>query len=86
MGQVDQSWLWNRIMGHINFDNLVKISKKQVVRDMPTIVKPSYHICKHCQHGKQTGVTFKTNEHSTQSPCNSFILTFVVQLNQKFVR
>jgi len=23
----DESWLWNRIMGHIHFDNLVKVNK-----------------------------------------------------------
>jgi hypothetical protein len=41
MGQIDESWLWYRIMGHINFHNLVKINTKQVVRDMPNIAKPS---------------------------------------------
>jgi hypothetical protein len=68
MGQIDQSWLWHRRMGHLHFDNLVKISKRQVVRDMPPIIKPSDPICKHCQHGKQTRVTFKTKEHSTSKP------------------
>jgi hypothetical protein len=68
MGQIDQSWLWHRRMGHINFDNLVKINKKKVVRDFPLILKPSNPICKHCQHGKKTRVTFKTKEHSTSKP------------------
>jgi hypothetical protein len=53
MGKIDQRWLWHRRMGHINFDNLVKINKKKVVRDLPLIVKPSDPICKHFQHGKQ---------------------------------
>ena len=26
--------------GHLNFDNIVKISKKEVMRDLPKIVKP----------------------------------------------
>jgi len=52
MGQIYQSWIWHKRMGHTNFDNLVKISKKQAVRDLPLIVKPSYPICKHFQHGK----------------------------------
>jgi transposase InsO family protein len=68
MGQIIQIFLWHRRMGHINFDNLVKINKKQGVRDLPLIVKPSDPICKHCQHGNQTRVTFKTNEHSTSNP------------------
>ena len=28
MGREDESWLWHRILGHINFDNLVKINWK----------------------------------------------------------
>ena len=55
-------------MGHIHFDNLVKISNKQVVREIPKITKPTNVICKHCQHGKQTKVDFKTNEYSTTKP------------------
>ena len=28
LSMVDEIWLWNRRMGHLNFDNLVKVSKK----------------------------------------------------------
>jgi hypothetical protein len=52
MGHIDESWLWHRTMGHIKFDNLVKISTKQVVRDMPKIAKHSNTLCNQCQHGK----------------------------------
>ena len=64
----DDSWLWHRRLGHINFDNLVKISKLGVVRNLPKIIKPSNPICKHCQLGKQTRVSFKTKEHSSSKP------------------
>ena len=50
-------------MGHIIFSNLVEINKKEVVRDMPEIIKPSYFVCRHCQHGKQTKVRFNTKEY-----------------------
>ena len=50
-------------LGHLNFDNLVKISKKEVVRDFPKMVKPLKSVCKHCQHGKETRTSFKTKEH-----------------------
>ena len=30
-----ESWLWNKRMGHMHFGNLVKINKKEAVRDMP---------------------------------------------------
>ena len=65
---VDKSWLWNMRLGHLNFDNLVKISKKEVVIDLPKIVKPLKLVCRHCQHGKQTRVSFKTKEHMTSHP------------------
>jgi hypothetical protein len=68
MGQIDQSWIWHKRMGHINVDNLVKISKKKDVRDIPLIVKPPYPICKHCQHGKKSRVNFKTKENSNLNP------------------
>ena len=55
-------------MGNIHFENLVKIRKKQVVKEMPEITKPTNVICKHCQHGKQRKVDFKTNEYSTTKP------------------
>lgn len=34
LGKDDESWLWYRRMGHINFDNLVKVSKREAVREI----------------------------------------------------
>ena len=68
LSMVDESSLWNRRLGHLNFDNLVKISKKEDVRDLPKIVKPLNSVCKHCQHGKKTRDNFKTKEHMTSQP------------------
>ena len=55
-------------MRHINFNNLLKVSKKEVVREMPENTKPSNAVCKQCQHGKQTKIEFKTKEYSTTKP------------------
>ena len=68
MGQIDESWLWHRRMGHISFDNLVKISKKEDVRNMPKIIKPSNLVCRNSQYGKKTKVRFKIKDHSTSKP------------------
>ena len=65
---VDESWLWDIMLGHLSFDNLAKISRKEVVRDIPKIVFPLNSICKHCQHGKQTRVSLKIKEHMTSHP------------------
>jgi hypothetical protein len=68
LSQEDESWLWHRRLGHLIFDNLIKANKKEAVRDLPKVIKPSDSICKHCQIGKQTRVRFKTKEHSTTKP------------------
>ena len=51
MSMIDESWLWHRRMGHLNFYNIMKVSKKEVVRDFSKILKPLNSVCKHCQHG-----------------------------------
>jgi hypothetical protein len=55
-------------MGHTGFENLIKINKKEVVRNMSKIIKPSNPICRHFQHGKKTRIKFKTKEYSTSKP------------------
>ena len=61
MGQVDESCLLHRRMGHISFDNIVKLSKTKAA-NMPRISKPIETICKPCKHGKHTIACFKTKE------------------------
>jgi transposase InsO family protein len=55
-------------MGHIHFDNLVKVSRRKVVREIPRITKPTNTLCKHCQQGNQTKTGFKSKEYSTTIP------------------
>jgi hypothetical protein len=35
LGKEDEVWIWNRRMGHINFDILVKVNKKEAFREIP---------------------------------------------------
>jgi transposase InsO family protein len=55
-------------MGHIHFDNLVKVSKREAVREMPQITKRTNTLCKHCHQGKKTNTRFKSKEYSTTKP------------------
>jgi hypothetical protein len=55
-------------MGHIHFDNLVKVGKREAVREMPQIMKPTNILCKHCQQGKKTKPRFKSKEYSMTRP------------------
>ena len=68
LSMIDESWLCHRMLGHISFDNLSKISAKEFVRDLPKNVAPLNAVCKHCQHGKQTRASFKTKEHMSSHP------------------
>jgi len=52
LGRENESWLWHKIMGHMNFENLVKIIIKVALIEMPKISKPVITMCKHCLHGK----------------------------------
>ena len=65
MSQTYESLLWNRRMVHLNFDNLVKVSKKGAVRNLPKIIKPPNHVYRHCPHGEQMKTRIKVKEHTT---------------------
>jgi hypothetical protein len=60
LGKEDESWLWHRRMGHIHFDNLVKVNKRKGFKEIPQIMKPTNTLCKHCQQGKKTKTRFKS--------------------------
>jgi transposase InsO family protein len=68
LGKEDESWLWHKRMGHMHFDNLVKVNKREAVREMPQITKPTNTLCKHFQQRKQTKTKFKSKEYSTTKP------------------
>jgi hypothetical protein len=68
LGKEDEGWIWHKIMGHIHFNNLVKVIIKETVREIPQIMKPTNTLCKHCQQGKQTKTRFKSKEYSTTRP------------------
>jgi hypothetical protein len=68
LGKEDEIWLWHRRMGHIHFDNLVKVSKREAVREIPHITKPTNTLCKHCQQENQIKTKFKSKEYSMTIP------------------
>ena len=50
----DESWLWNKRLGHLNFDHLIKLKNLEVVKDLPRISKPQDSVGKPRQVGKLT--------------------------------
>ncbi|GJW79963.1 retrovirus-related pol polyprotein from transposon TNT 1-94 [Tanacetum coccineum] len=49
----DKSKLWHRRLGHINFKNLNKLVKGNLVRGLPSKVFKNDHTCVACHKGKQ---------------------------------
>jgi hypothetical protein len=68
LGKENEIWIWHRRMGHMNLDNLVKVSIKEAVREILVISKPTDTLCKHCLQGKQTRPEFKSKEYNTTKP------------------
>jgi hypothetical protein len=65
----DESWLWHRRLGNINFDHLIKLKNLEAVKNLLRISKPQDSMCKSCQVGKQNRTQFKSKRFtSTEKP------------------
>jgi hypothetical protein len=65
----DESWLWHRRLGHLNFDDLIKLRNLEAVKDLLRISKPQDSMCKPCQVGKLNRTQFKSKRFtSTEKP------------------
>nr|GFB71584.1 ribonuclease H-like domain-containing protein [Tanacetum cinerariifolium] len=56
----DESMLWHRILGHINFKNINKLVKENLVRGLPSKRFENNQTCVACLKGKQHKVSFKS--------------------------
>jgi transposase InsO family protein len=56
---IDDSELWHRRLGHLNFSDMLKIAGKEIVKDLPKMEKTGKEICGSCQLGKQTRAAHK---------------------------
>ena len=64
--QVEESWLWHKILCHVNFDNLIKIRKHKRVRGYPSLKKLDVGLCKNCQIGKMGKNSFKRKNYQSE--------------------
>jgi hypothetical protein len=56
---IDDSELWHRRLGHLNFSDMLKITGREIVKDLPKMEKTGKGICGFCQLGKQTRAAHK---------------------------
>ncbi|GJY85248.1 putative ribonuclease H-like domain-containing protein [Tanacetum coccineum] len=64
---VDESNKWHRRLGHVNFKNLNKLVKGNLVRGLPSKIFQNYHTCVACQKGKQHKASCKAKSVSSIS-------------------
>nr|GEX29670.1 putative ribonuclease H-like domain-containing protein [Tanacetum cinerariifolium] len=86
---IDESDLWHRRLGHINFKTINKLVKGNLVRGLPTKVFKNDNTCVACKKGKQHRASCKTKPVSSiKQPLyrlhiDLFGPTFVKSLNKK---
>nr|GEV45392.1 putative ribonuclease H-like domain-containing protein [Tanacetum cinerariifolium] len=86
---IDESNLWHRRLGHINFKIMNKLVKGNLVRGLPSKVFENNHTCVACKKGKQHKASCKTKHVSSVSQplqrlhMDLFGPTFVKSLNKK---
>ncbi|GJW47959.1 ribonuclease H-like domain-containing protein [Tanacetum coccineum] len=57
---IDESNLWHRRLGHINFKTMNKLLRGNLVRGLPSKLFEKDHTCVSCQKGKQHKASCKT--------------------------
>nr|GEV51446.1 putative ribonuclease H-like domain-containing protein [Tanacetum cinerariifolium] len=75
--KLDESNLWHRRLGHINFKTMNKLVKGNLVRGLPSNVFENNHTCVSCKKGKQHKASCKTKPDSSISqPLQRFTWVF----------
>nr|GEX44288.1 putative ribonuclease H-like domain-containing protein [Tanacetum cinerariifolium] len=86
---LDESNLWHKRLGHINFKTMNKLVKGNLVRGLPTKVFENNNTCVACKKGKQHRASCKTKPVSSidqplyRLHVDLFRPTFVKSLNKK---
>ncbi|GKB11535.1 putative ribonuclease H-like domain-containing protein [Tanacetum coccineum] len=93
---IDESNLWHRRLGHINFKTMNKLVRGNLVRGLPSKLFENDHSCVACQKGKKHKASFVTDDYSrfswvfflaTKDETSGILKTFITgienQINHK---
>ena len=58
----ENCWLWHKRLAHVNFTQLEKLIKGDLVIGIPSFKFKHDTICEACQKGKQTKTSFKSKK------------------------
>nr|GEY15491.1 ribonuclease H-like domain-containing protein [Tanacetum cinerariifolium] len=78
---LDESNLWHRRLGHINYKTMNKLIKRNLVKGLPSKVFENNHNCVSCKKGKQHRASSTKDETSTI--LQTFITGIENQINHK---
>ncbi|GKD91287.1 putative ribonuclease H-like domain-containing protein, partial [Tanacetum coccineum] len=73
---IDESNLWHRRLGHINFKTMNKLVRGNLVRGLPSKLFKNDHTCVACQKGKQHKASCKTKL-ATKDETSGILKTFI---------
>nr|GEZ47313.1 hypothetical protein [Tanacetum cinerariifolium] len=80
---IDESNKWHKRLGHVNFKNLNKFMKGDLVRGLPFKIFENDHTCVACQKGKQHKASCKAKTDETTPILKDFIRQAENQFNHK---
>ncbi|GJR35196.1 retrovirus-related pol polyprotein from transposon TNT 1-94 [Tanacetum coccineum] len=61
----NKSWLWHRLLNHLNFGTINDLTQKDLVRGLPRLKFEKDHLCSACQLGKSKKYTHKPKTENT---------------------
>ncbi|GKC74749.1 retrovirus-related pol polyprotein from transposon TNT 1-94, partial [Tanacetum coccineum] len=84
---IDESNKWHRRLGHVNFKNLNKLVKGNLVRGLPSKIFQNDHTCVACQKGKQHKASCKAKSVSSISHSLQLLhMTYCLVITDDFSR
>ncbi|GJW92711.1 retrovirus-related pol polyprotein from transposon TNT 1-94 [Tanacetum coccineum] len=63
------NWLWHKRLSHLNFKNINKLAKQNLVAGLPSLTFSKDKICSACEKGKHHRASFKTKRSFSINKC-----------------
>ncbi|GJS01069.1 retrovirus-related pol polyprotein from transposon TNT 1-94 [Tanacetum coccineum] len=63
------NWLWHKILSHLNFKNINKLAKQNLVAGLPSLTFSKDKTCSACEKGKHHRASFKTKRSFSINKC-----------------
>nr|GEX37105.1 retrovirus-related Pol polyprotein from transposon TNT 1-94 [Tanacetum cinerariifolium] len=63
------NWLWHKRLSHLNFKNINKLAKQNLVAGLPSLTFSKYKTCSTCEKGKHHRASFKSKRSFFVNKC-----------------